>query len=131
MKGTDTDQNTLWQFTVKSSKEAVRLYFEPVQKVFGWLHDASQKPQEPELHLDPPFNSIEDLGMRFRRLKLEVAITKSPAYTTTLREIENLLHSAQNSEDLQKKIRQMEIDLGFEKILQPPVAKRSRGASGD
>jgi hypothetical protein len=141
MKSADTGQNTLWQFSVKSSKEAVRLYFEPVQKVFGWLSDtgrASHQPQageqrllETELHLDPPFNSIEDLKMRFRRLQLEVAINEWVAYTTTLTDIENLLHSAQNSEELQEKIRQMEIDLGLEKNLQPPAAKRSRGACGD
>jgi hypothetical protein len=141
MKGADTHQNTLWQFTMESGKEAVRLYFEPVQKVFGWLsdgHGSSDKPQageqclpETELHLDPPFNSLEDLRIRFRRLQLEVAINESVAYTSTLTDIENLLHSAQNSEELQEKIRRIEIDLGFEKNLQQPGANRSRGACGD
>jgi hypothetical protein len=131
MKGTDTDQNTLWQFTLESSKEAVRLYFEPVQKVFGWLGESSHEPEATEGHLDPPFNSLEDLKMRFKRLQLEVSITESAAHTATLRDIERLLHSSWNLAELQNKIRQMEIDLGFEKNLQPPLAKRSRGVSGD
>jgi hypothetical protein len=124
MKPTDTHQNTLWQFTVESSKEAVRLYFEPVQKVLGWLSDSSHKPQ-------PPFDSLEDLKMRFRRLQLEVSIRESTLYTNPLRDIEILLRSSRNLAELQKKIRQMEIDLGFEKNLPSPGAERTRGASGD
>jgi len=50
MKGTDTDQNTLWQFTLESSKEAVRLYFEPVQKVgaSGYLVAAGARSRPPQ-----------------------------------------------------------------------------------
>ena len=101
------------------------------QKVFGWLGESSHEPEATEGHLDPPFNSLEDLKMRFKRLQLEVSITESAAHTATLRDIERLLHSSWNLAELQNKIRQMEIDLGFEKNLQPPLAKRSRGVSGD
>ncbi len=152
MKG--TGQPTLWQFTMESTKQAVKLYFQPVRQVISWLgedeHD-TRKHEEIEARLNnleqklsPRFDSLEDLEQRVSRLGLDSATQEN--VKSQIKEIQQLLRDAHNSAQapsgsnalneilaaLQHQLRQMEVDLGIEKQLYPPPpTRRTRGASGD
>ncbi len=149
----DTEQATLWEFTTQSTKDAVKLYFQPVRRVMSWFADEPSLTERQdafdarlrslEERTNPKFDSLGDLQLRFSRL---LAYSED-RLCDRINEIKTLLGSAQElaeaSEpgaksslndvllELRRKVRRLEIDLGFEKHLHPPRAKRTTGASGD
>lgn len=167
---------TFWQFTAENTKEAIRLYFQPIRQVSAglsdWLSNGSSNQHESvdvrrlqkeveelrhaldnqtealelrlrdlEWQLHPPFDSLENLALRVRRLNAWLGTTAGSAVEAEVRktmvaiatQLDSIRSPRSESEMesslayIRQKLRQIEAYLGFEE----PLQTRKKGASGD
>jgi chromosome segregation ATPase len=109
--------------------------------------EASLRDLENQLH--PPFDSLENLDLRFKRLTawlgteagavLEAEVGNTVTTIATQLATAHLLAGSPHSEAemeralsyIRQKLRQTEVYLGFEQPLPPRNVERTKGASGD
>ena len=111
------------------TKDAVRLYFQPVSSAAACLGNTfgrGQSVSSASTNLDP----LKDLEQRLDQISFRITTTEQQNRMQNLRAV---LRSSrfQGLAKLQEEVRRLETDLGIEKQLHPPPAKRTRGASGD
>jgi SMC interacting uncharacterized protein involved in chromosome segregation len=109
--------------------------------------EASLRDIERQLH--PPFDSLENLDLRFKKLTAWLGTPESSAVEVDVRNTMNTIatqlanahrlagsaHSESESEQalnyIRNKIREIEVYLGFEEPLHSRKVERTRGATGD